>query len=167
MDWYTRGVWYSLVGRGTVVRLDYQLWSDFGNGDSELSIFTGSCDDLVCVTNVQGADHPAFYASDYNNELAWYEFIAEQDKTFWFLLTGERFTAAADYEFTVSEYDIPGNDNCEDATVISTSSLSYKSKAGWRPRQYGKPLGLRRASISLSGVGLPPQASVCPSGVGL
>ena len=142
VNWYTRGVWYKLEGRGTVVRLEYQLNSMADNGDSQMSIFTGSsCSsldqqkELECLHQVQGADH-ASYHTTVPNELAVHEFLANEGETYWFLLTGERFVTAAEYEFQVSDYPLPINDSCDDATSISTDVLPYTihgTTAGARP----------------------------------
>lgn len=47
IDWYTRGMWYKykLQGRGTVVRMEYQLLIKVNQGNSELSLYTGSSSD--------------------------------------------------------------------------------------------------------------------------
>ncbi|KAL7521657.1 hypothetical protein ACHAWX_006331 [Stephanocyclus meneghinianus] len=129
VDWYTRGVWYRIIGHGAVVRIEYQLYSA-GMGNSELAIFTGSCESLSCYDIVEGA---ANYYGGGNNELAAYEFIADDGQTYFVWVSGENFDAAAMYDLTVSEYDIPSNDKCENATSISASSVYSGTTAGSTP----------------------------------
>jgi len=120
VNWNSRGLWYSLVGNGTIVRLEYQLWSE-ANGFSQLSIFTGSCGEgqLVCFANAQGEADDS-YMNNFN-ALVVHEFLAEFGETYRILLTGELFDTAADYEFKVSEYEVPVNDRCEGAIAVDPS----------------------------------------------
>ncbi|KAL7489444.1 hypothetical protein ACHAW6_015061 [Cyclotella cf. meneghiniana] len=117
MDWYTRGLWYQLVGKGTNVRLEYHMYS-IGLGNSELSIFTGTCGDLVCHDNSEGA---ADDYSDSYNDMAPYEFYAEEGETYSFLIYGEDFGTASEFEFKVTEYEVPSNDMCSQATEVTVS----------------------------------------------
>ena len=45
-----------------------------------------------------------------------------------FLLSGDIFNTAGDYEFLVSEYDIPTNDNCDGVISIDFNFLPMKFK---------------------------------------
>ena len=94
------------MGNGAIVRLEYQFLSE-ANGLSQLSIFTGSCGEgqLVCLANAQG-------------EAVVHEFLTEENEIYRILLTGEDFDIAADYEFKVSEYEVPVNDRCKGATAV-------------------------------------------------
>ena len=116
INWYTRGLWYRLVGSGTILRIEYQL-NSVSSGDSDLSIFTGSCSGLDCEVNIKGADGP-YYSSSYN-DLVVHEMLAEEDKSYLMLLSGESFTAAGDFSLKLTEYDTPINDKCKDATSIA------------------------------------------------
>ena len=78
----------------------YQLLSR-SIGYSQLSIFTGSCIDLVCVANVQGAADYG-YGSKLNG-LAAKEFLAENVVNYRIILTGEHFDTRGDYEFKINE----------------------------------------------------------------
>eukprot|EP00804_Cyclotella_cryptica_P005445 CCRYP_002980-RA/>CCRYP_002980-RA protein AED:0.26 eAED:0.21 QI:0/0/0/0.83/0.8/0.66/6/0/1422 len=124
MDWYTRGLWYQFTGKGTSVRLEYHMYS-IGLGNSELSIFTGSCGDLVCVQNVEGEWH----YSDYNDMTA-YEFFAVENQDYWFLLYGQDFMTVGTYEFKVTEYEVPSNDDCVKATEVTVSQSAPFTKKG-------------------------------------
>ncbi|KAL3802613.1 hypothetical protein HJC23_011937 [Cyclotella cryptica] len=124
MDWYTRGLWYQFTGKGTSVRLEYHMYST-GLGKSELSIFTGSCGDLVCVQNVDGEWH----YSDYN-DMAAYEFFAVENQDYWFLLYGQDFKTVGTYEFKVTEYEVPSNDDCVNATEVAVSQSAPFAKKG-------------------------------------
>jgi len=92
----TRGLWYRLVGRGTVVRLEYQLYvKDLGK--SEMLIFVGSCGtSLSCYERVQGE-------SDwYNtNDLVVTEFIAEDGIDYYIWLSGKTFETAGSFDLNV------------------------------------------------------------------
>eukprot|EP01082_Thalassiosira_pseudonana_P005637 g5141.t1 g5141 contig19:16318-20671(-) len=122
MNWYTRGLWYRILGRGTVIRLEYQLHTQ-DLGDSVLSIFTGSCGDTdrKCFGKALGDSN--WYGE---NLPAVYEFLAEEGEMYSLLLSGENFNAAGKYDFKVSEYPIPSNDKCEDAQPID--SLPFAAK---------------------------------------
>ena len=105
VDWYTRGVWYKLQGRGSVIRLEYQLLIKGNQGNSELSLFTGSsCDTMECAETIEGKDHSSSYEADLYNEQVVHEFHAAEGETYWFRLSGETFDTAADYEFQVTEH---------------------------------------------------------------
>lgn len=104
VNWNTRGVWYNFIGSGAIVRLEYQLWSK-ANGYSQLSVFTGSCDKLVCVANVQGKAGGGL-SPDFN-ALAAHEFLAEDGVSYRILLTGEKFDTSGDYEFKITEVYVP------------------------------------------------------------
>jgi hypothetical protein len=101
MNWYTRGVWYQLTGKGTSIRLEYQLYS-YGIGNSELSIFTGSCGSLVCINNVEGLVDTVEWNGISANGLAVHEFYAESDTIYYFLLYGANFGVASNYDFDVT-----------------------------------------------------------------
>ena len=129
VDWYTRGVWYKLEGHDTVIRLEYQLFSQGNNGNSELIIFTGSsCANLNCINTapIEGFDHVYGSEAHLDNELATHEFLAVEGETYWFLLTGETFNTVADYEFKLSEYEIPPNDNCDGSIAVDTFPSKLK-----------------------------------------
>ncbi len=110
------------------MRIEYQL-NSVGGGDSDLSVFTGDCTNPTCVANVKGAD------GYYNvNEVAVHEMLADKDESYVVLLSGEFFTAAGDYSFSVTEFEIPQNDRCINATVIRSFPLSQRgSTAGATP----------------------------------
>ena len=124
MEWYTRGLWYKMTGKGTNIRLEYYMYLA-GLGDSELSVFTGSCGSLECIQNTEGADDQwGAY-----NAVSAFEFFAAKDQTYWFLLYGQTFDTAGTYEFKVTEYEVPSNDECVKATDISVSSaVSFVKK---------------------------------------
>lgn len=117
--WDSRGVWYSLEGRGTAVKIEYQLYS-YHQGNTELSVFTGPCVDLTCVTNVE-AGQPW---NEWNGLLV-HEFFAKKGETYKLLLSGEHFMTRGQYEFKVSEYQIPSNDNCKDSHEITDFKKMY------------------------------------------
>ena len=134
VNWYTRGVWYRLAGRGTVIRIEYQLYSQGNKGNAELGIFTRalpgnnleSCTDLICVSNIEGADHPYSNQIHLYNELVVHEIFSDQNTVYWFLLAGQVFTTVGAYELTLSEYEIPSNDQCEDAKKIDSFPVTQK-----------------------------------------
>ncbi len=77
----SRGVWYTLEGKGRIVRLEYNMEIQ-GNGlDPELAIFTGPCGFLECVANVEG--------NGYYGRAAVTEFHAEEGVLYRFLLSGK------------------------------------------------------------------------------
>lgn len=119
LHWYTRGVWYSLVGHGAVARLEYQLYS-VGWGNSELSIFTGSCENPSCYERIEGAKD--YWGGNYNDAVV-YEFIPDEGQQYLIWLSAENFYAASAYDFSVFEYALPTNDKCEDAVLLSTGSV--------------------------------------------
>ena len=91
IDWYTRGVWYKLEGNGTNIRAEYQLYT-YNAGDSELSVYKGSCGNLKCHANIKGWDDNKYNAKV--NAAAVYEFYAERNEVYWFLLSGQTFNTA-------------------------------------------------------------------------
>jgi hypothetical protein len=94
-------------------------------GNSKLSIFTGSCGALSCFQSLEGSAQWGGI-----NYAVIYEFIAEEDQKYFVWLSGQYFLTAAPYDFTVSEYPVPSNDNCEDATLISTGTLYSETTSG-------------------------------------
>lgn len=66
-----------------------------GNGhDRELSVFEGSCDNLVCVKNVEGSGN--------SNTAAVHEFVTVAGVSYYFLLSGKTFNTAGGFNFLVS-----------------------------------------------------------------
>ena len=124
VNWYTRGLWYRIVGRGAVVRIDYQLYSQ-DVGESQLTLSTGSCDNLSCIELLESNDR----WNGINDNLI-FEFIAETGQVYFVRLSGLMFDTAAPFDFTVAEYDIPANDNCMGASAISTGSLVLGTTSG-------------------------------------
>jgi len=102
------------------VRIEYQLNSVAG-GDSDLSVFTGDCTNPTCIANVKGAD--GYYGV---NEVAVHDMVAERGESYYILLAGELFTAAGEYSFSVTEYEIPQNDDCKNASVIESFPFSQR-----------------------------------------
>jgi hypothetical protein len=94
-------------------------------GNSELSIFTGSCGALSCSQRFEGSTQ-LFYI----NYAVIYEFIAKEGQKYFVWLSGENFLTAAPYDFVVSEYPVPSNDKCEDANLISTGTLYSETTSG-------------------------------------
>lgn len=88
IDWQTRGLWYTLTGRGTNIRLEYYLYTQ-EMGNSELSVYTGTCGNVVCFENVEG-----FFQWGDVNSPAIYEFHAEENEAYWLLLSGQTFITA-------------------------------------------------------------------------
>lgn len=88
IDWNTRGVWYKIIGKGSNIRLEYYLYTqDIGN--SELSVFMGSCGDFACFANKKGDDR----WNGFNDPVV-YEFFAQKDEVYWLLLSGFSFNTA-------------------------------------------------------------------------
>lgn len=121
--WDTRGVWYSIKGRGTIVRIEYQL-NSYHQGKSELSIFTGSCDALKCAVNKE-ADSSPWYSAELNYLLV-HEFFAEEGEHYKILLAGETFDTTGQYELKVSENELPSNDRCKNAEEIKSFNKIYR-----------------------------------------
>ena len=124
VNWYTRGLWYRFVGRGAVIRIDYQLHSQ-DVGRSQLTLSTGSCDNLSCIKLVESNDR----WNGINDNLT-FEFIAEMGQAYFVRLSGLSFDTAASYDFTVTEYEIPSNDNCVGASALSSGSLVPGTTSG-------------------------------------
>ncbi len=115
VNWNSRGVWYSLIGRGTIVRVEYQL-NSIRQGNTVFSLFSGPCGALKCVYNDEASQ--SLWSGDEYNDILIHEFFAEKEERYKFLLTGENMNTTGVHEFKVSEYEIPNNDRCEDAYEI-------------------------------------------------
>lgn len=82
-------MWFKLVGKGTIIRLEYYLYTQ-DIGSSELSIYTGtSCGNILCFANKKGNDRWNGF-----NDPAIYEFFAQKDEVYWLLLSGHSFDTA-------------------------------------------------------------------------
>lgn len=108
----SKGVWYTLeTDTRRIIRTEYTLHK----ATCSLSIFTGSCgNNLVCLSSHQkyrGVNH---------------DFVAEANTRYSFLLSGRSADDVGEYEFTVSTFEIPGNNECK--TSIDIAVLPFSSE---------------------------------------
>jgi hypothetical protein len=83
------GLWYKVIGSYEWIRFEYHLFSK--GDDSELSIFTGSCGNLVCVSD------------ETNRTSSHYEiYVDDWQKPYWVLLHGANFQTDDTYEFKIT-----------------------------------------------------------------
>lgn len=93
-----RGLWYKIIGNGSEMKLEYQLYSE-ATGNSVLKIFTGSCESLSCSEELQGSAH---YDWGINEKIS-YELVTEEGQTYWIWISGDNAETTGEYDFTVSE----------------------------------------------------------------
>jgi len=110
-----RGVWYSLVGRGTVTAVNVEAVFD-----SEISVFSGGCDALGCVVN-------SGYEVGFGSSVV---FLGEEGVQYFIHVTGtdnallwkdnDAFDVTGSFNISVVEYDNYEMDSCSGAKEIST-----------------------------------------------
>ena len=110
------GVWYRLVGDGGAVTAST---CNSANYDTKISVFSGGCDGLTCVT---GQDD-AFGCSGFTTELTW---CTEPGVEYWILVHG--FGAATgDFDLSISCAPTAGNDDTCGALPLGTGATDFSN----------------------------------------
>ena len=103
------GLWHTVIGTGE--RLRATTGSSNTNFDTQLSIYSGTCDSLTCV---DGNDDISLGMST-ESLVIWNSIRGAQ----YFILVHGYSGATGNFELTVTQILPPLNDNCEDAETIT------------------------------------------------
>ncbi|CAB9506305.1 CHU large protein [Seminavis robusta] len=98
------GLWYTFVGNGE--RLLLGVNASF---DSQLLLYTGSCEDLECLDGNDDTSLPGLQSA--------LEFDSVQGEIYQVLVHGY-FSSAGEFEISLTEIVPPDNDECEDALQL-------------------------------------------------
>ena len=111
IKWDSRGVWYRFSGNGREIHFDVNTTSSM-----VMSLFIGSCDFLLCDGMTSSGEW------DQRDGMIHHELFAEEGQTYWMHLSGYDFDDVGDFNFSISDYDAPVNDECDGATGIALSA---------------------------------------------
>jgi large repetitive protein len=123
----TNGVWYAFEGEGSLVTVS--TCSAVTNYDSKLTVFEGSCDDLICVT---GNDDTFCVNSTLHSLVS---FIATPGQTYYILVHGFA-SSTGDFEVSLTCEDAcepeisltcPEDANLECGADISPEAIGFPS----------------------------------------
>ena len=112
------GVWYSVVSnKRRIVRVEYAKQSQRPwLTSTAMYMFEGSCNDLVC--------------RDYErDEVVVKDLLLLEGEINFFFIALESINAdvvVGEYSFNITEYDVPTNDQCEDAIEIDSFPAFYE-----------------------------------------
>jgi hypothetical protein len=117
-----RGVWYQFTGHGTIVRLEYHQADEALEGNT-IAVAKGTCDSPQCLSD----EETVIYESSHMTAR---EFFAEAGELYTVYVYGQTFETSGQFQFNVTEYDVPSNDKCTGATEVSFSSSNPFSDKG-------------------------------------
>ena len=115
----SNAVWYEIVGNGQLATVT-TCGSDF---DTELFVFTGTCDELTCYVGADGNNGGCTSGTTWGPSIV--EFLAEEGVTYYVAVAGWSAFYTGNYEIS---YEC---DPCGDPSGLAVSTTDVTSNISW------------------------------------
>jgi hypothetical protein len=103
------GVWYEIEGSGGLLEVSIRA-----SYDTQLTVFTGECNALTCVSGTEG------YTTDFFSGSVLWESV---EATMYTILVHGFSGQVGEYELYIAEAQRPSNDVCEDAIALEINDV--------------------------------------------